>query len=171
MENSTETTFWKGSPSQWLNIGHFAAALLLAAGIAIGAVLSVFPPAFIGLIIPLVWIVWRYLVVRCQVFELTNERLRVSTGVINQHIDEVELYRVKDILVVRKWWMRITGLGTIHLDTSDRSMPQIDIPAISDSLELRESLRKKVEAMRDKKRVREMDFDETADGGDFGEMV
>jgi uncharacterized membrane protein YdbT with pleckstrin-like domain len=165
MEENTETTFWKGSPSQWLNIGHFAAALLLATGITIGGVF--FPPALIALIIPLIWIVWRYLVVRTQVFEMTNERLRVTKGIINQEIDEVELYRVKDILVVRKWWMRMTGLGTIHLDTSDRSMPQIDIHAIHDSLELRESLRKKVEAMRDKKRVREMDFDETAaeDGG------
>lgn len=169
MEENTETTFWKGSPSQWLNIGHFGAALLLAAGISIGGVF--FPPAFIGLIIPLGWIIWRYLVVRCQTFELTNERLRVSNGVINQEIDEVELYRVKDILVVRKWWMRITGLGTIHLDTSDRSMPKIDIHAIKDALELRESLRKKVEAMRDKKRVREMDFDETAEDGGFEEIV
>jgi len=155
-----EMTFWKGSPSQWLNIGHFGAALLLAVGIVIGGVF--FPPAFIALVFPLGWIVWRYLVVRTQTFELTNERLRISKGVINQEIDEVELYRVKDILVVRKWWMRMTGLGTIHLDTSDRSMQQIDIPAIRDSLELRESLRKKVEAMRDRKRVREMDFDETA---------
>jgi uncharacterized membrane protein YdbT with pleckstrin-like domain len=129
-----------------------------------------FPPAFIGLIFPLGWILWRYLVVRTQTFELTNERLRISKGVINQEIDEVELYRVKDILVVRKWWMRMTGLGTIHLDTSDRSMPQIDIHAIQDSLELRESLRKKVEAMRDKKRVREMDFDETANQGGLDEM-
>jgi uncharacterized membrane protein YdbT with pleckstrin-like domain len=160
-----ETTFWKGSPSQWLNIGHFAAALLLGVVISVGGVF--FPPAFIALILPMSWIVWRYLVVRTQTFELTNERLRVSNGVINQEIDEVELYRVKDILVVRKWWMRMTGLGTIHLDTSDRSMPQIDIHAIKDSLELRESLRKRVEAMRDRKRVREMDFDETAeeDGG------
>jgi uncharacterized membrane protein YdbT with pleckstrin-like domain len=165
MESSTETTFWKGSPSQWLNIGHFAAALLVAVGIVIVGVL--FQPAFIALIFPLGWIASRYLVVRTQTFELTNERLRISKGVINQEIDEVELYRVKDILVVRKWWMRMTDLGTIHLDTSDRSMPQIDIHAIKDSLELRESLRKKVEAMRDKKRVREMDFDETAaeDGG------
>ena len=169
MESSTETTFWKGSPSQWLNIGHFSAALLVAVCIVIVGVL--FSPAFIALIIPLIWIVWCYLVVRCQTFELTNERLRVSNGVINQHIDEVELYRVKDILVVRKWWMRLIGLGTIHLETSDRSMPQIDIPAIKDSLELRESLRKKVEAMRDKKRVREMDFDETANEGGPEEMV
>jgi uncharacterized membrane protein YdbT with pleckstrin-like domain len=163
-----ETTFWKGSPSQWLNIGHFGAAILLAVGIVIGGVF--FSPAFIGLIFPLGWILWRYLVVRTQTFELTNERLRISKGVINQEIDEVELYRVKDILVVRKWWMRMTGLGTIHLDTSDRSMPQIDIHAIQDSLELRESLRKKVEAMRDKKRVREMDFDETASQGGLDEM-
>lgn len=169
MEGSAETTFWKGSPSQWLNIGHFAAALLLAVGIAI--VGESFSPAFIVLIFPLGWIAWRYLVVRTQTFELTNERLRISKGVINQEIDEVELYRVKDILVVRKWWMRMTGLGTIHLDTSDRSMPQIDIPAIKNSLELRESLRKKVEAMRDKKRVREMDFDETANEGGPEEMV
>ena len=160
MEETSETTIWKGSPSQWLNIGHFGAALLLAAGIAVGG--AFFPPVFIALILPLGWVVWRYLVVRTQTFELTNERLRVSEGVINQEIDEVELYRVKDILVVRKWWMRLTGLGTIHLDTSDRSLPSIDIPAIRDSLEFRESLRKKVEAMRDRKRVREMDFDETA---------
>jgi uncharacterized membrane protein YdbT with pleckstrin-like domain len=169
MEASTETTFWKSSPSQWLNIGHFAAAILLAVGISIGGVF--FPPAFIGLFIPLAWIVWRFLVVRCQVFELTNERLRVSKGVINQQIDEVELYRVKDILVVRIWWMRMTGLGTVHLQTSDRSMPEIDIPAIRDCLGLREALRKKVEAMRDKKRVREMDFDETSDNGGLGEIV
>ena len=174
MEENTETTFWKGSPSQWLNIGHFGAALLLATGIIIGGVLSavLLPFALIALIIPLIWIVWRYLVVRTQVFEMTNERLRVSKGIINQEIDEVELYRVKDILVVRKWWMRMTGLGTIHLETSDRSMPLIDIHAIKDSLELRESLRKKVEAMRDKKRVREMDFDETAaESGGSEEMV
>jgi uncharacterized membrane protein YdbT with pleckstrin-like domain len=168
MEENTETSFWKGSPSQWLNIGHFAAALLLAVVISIGGVF--FPPAFIALIFPLGWIAWRYLVVRTQTFELTNERLRISEGVINQQIDEVELYRVKDILVVRKWWMRMTGLGTIHLDTSDRSMPQIDIHAIHDSLDLREALRKKVEAMRDKKRVREMDFDETANQGGSDEI-
>ena len=169
MEANTETTFWKGSPSQWLNIGHFAAALLLAVGISILGV--AFPPALIALIIPLIWIVWRYLMVRTQTFEMTNERLRISKGVINQEIDEVELYRVKDILLVRKWWMRMTGLGTIRLETSDRSLPHIEIHAIHDSMELRESLRKKVEAMRDKKRVREMDFDETAAEGGGSEDI
>ncbi len=82
----------------------------------------------------------------------------------------MELYRLKDILVVRKWWMRVTGLGTIHLQTSDRSMPKIDIHTIRDCFGLREVLRKKVEAMRDKKRFREMDFAEASGGGDFADM-
>ncbi|MEK6231918.1 MAG: PH domain-containing protein [Luteolibacter sp.] len=159
-----ETTFWKGSPSQWLNIGPFSVAILLAAGITVGGVF--FAPAFIALIIPAAYALWRYLTVRCQTFEVTTERLRITKGVINQNIDEVELYRVKDMVVERKWWMRLTGLGNVHLQTSDRSLPHVDIPAITDCIGLREELRKLVEAMRDKKRVREMDFDET--GGENG---
>lgn len=164
-----ETTFWKGSPSQWLNIGPFTVALLLAAGIAVGGMF--FPPAWIALVIPFFYALWSYLTVRCQTFELTTERLRITKGIINQNIDEVELYRVKDIVVDRKWWMRLTGLGSIHLETSDRSLPHVDIPAISDCIGLREALRKKVEAMRDKKRVREMDFDETGDTEGFEDIA
>ena len=89
-----ENTLWKGSSSQWLNLGPFAAALLAAAGILVGSLF--FPPAAIALVLPVSHIVWRYLVVRTQVFELTSERLRLTRGVINQKIDEIELYRVKD---------------------------------------------------------------------------
>ncbi len=168
MDDESETTFWKGSPSQWLNTGPFSVAILLAAGIIVGGIF--FPPAFIGLVIPVFYMLWSYLTVRCQTFELTTERLRITKGVINQNIDEVELYRVKDIVVDRKWWMRLTGLGNVHLETSDRSLPHLDIPAIRDCIGLREALRKKVEAMRDKKRVREMDFDETGDTEGFEDM-
>lgn len=162
---SDENTLWKGSPSQWLNIGPFTAAVLLSVGIIIGGMF--FPPAWAGLALPLGYLLWKYLVVRTQVFELTTERLRITRGVINQHVDEIELYRVKDTLMVRTWWMRLTGLASIQLETSDRSMPQLVIPAIQGGSEMRELLRKQVEAQRDKKRVREMDFDETA-GGDLG---
>lgn len=158
-----EIQLWKGSPSQWLNIGPFSLAIAISVGICIGGLF--FPPAFAALILPLAWAVWRYLVVRCQTFELTTERLRLTAGVINQHIDEIELYRVKDSLMTRPWWMRITGLATIELQTSDRSLPTVLIPAIHSGVEVREQLRKQVELIREKKRVREMDFDEA--GGDM----
>ena len=159
---SDENTLWKGSPSQWLNIGPFSAALVLCIAILVGG--AFFPPVLAGLILPLGYMTWKYLVVRTQVFELTSERLRITRGVINQQVDEIELYRVKDTLMVRTWWMRLTGLASIEMQTSDRSMPQLVIPAIRGGMEMRELLRKQVEAQRDKKRVREMDFDETVGG-------
>ncbi len=161
---SDETSLWKGSPSQWLNLGPFTAGLILLIGI--GAAGFFFLPAWLGVVLPLGYMVWRFLVVRCQVFELTTQRIRITNGVINQHIDEIELYRVKDTLMVRTWWMRLTGLASISLQTSDRSLPQLMIPAISHGAELREQLRKQVEIQRDSKRVREMDFGENLAGGD-----
>ena len=158
---SEENSLWKGSPSQWLNLGPFTAAILLAVGIIVGGVF--FPPVLAALVLPLVYAVWKYLVVKMEVFELTNERLRITRGVINQKIDEIELYRVKDTVMTRIWWMRLANLASIHLETSDRTMPKLVIPAIPGGHEMRELLRKQVEAQRDKKRVREMDFDDAGD--------
>ncbi len=155
-----EITLWKGSPSQWLNLWPFTIALLVIAGISIFAI--GFPPVLIALILPLGLMVWKYLTVRTQVFELTSQRLRTTHGIINQVIGEIELYRVKDIQMRRTWWMRLTGLASISLETSDRGLPSLAIPAVHSGMELRELLRKQVELLRDQKRVREMDFDETS---------
>jgi membrane protein YdbS with pleckstrin-like domain len=159
MDDEIETALWKGSPSQWMNTGSFSLALLLSAGIVAGGIF--FPPAFAVLIIPVIWIIWRYLVIRCEVYELSCQRLRINKGVLNQTSDEIELYRVKDVILERKWWMRLTGLGSLHLETSDRSLPDVTIPAVRDADNLRETLRREVEIIRVKKRVREMDFDDT----------
>lgn len=158
-----ETSFWKGSPSQWLNIWHFTGALVVAVGILIGGLLT-FPPATVGVVLPLGYLIWKYLTVRTQVYELTSERLRVTRGVINQTVDEIELYRIKDTQMVRTWWMRLTGLASIVLDTSDRGTPNLTIPAVRGGVDLREKLRRQVELIRDQKRVREVDFDD--DHGD-----
>ncbi len=161
-----ENSLWKGSPSQWLNLGPLCLALVMVAGIVVGGMF--FPPAWIALPLPVIYLIWKLLTVRSQVFELTSERLRVTKGIINQKIDEIELYRVKDSLMERPWWMRLTGLASIVLETSDRSIPRLVIPAIHGGVELRELLRTHVELQRDRKRVRETDFDEMG-GGDHGD--
>ena len=153
-----ETTLWQGSPSQWLNLGHYLFALLLTAGAITGGLF--FPPAFALIAVPFFYVGWRFLVVRSTRFELTTERLRLTRGVFNQKIDEIELYRVKDISMIRPLWMRLTGLASVILETSDRSQPTLVLPAISNGVDLRENLRRQVEAIRDRKRVRELDMDE-----------
>lgn len=163
---SEETSLWKGSPSQWLNLGKHTVAIIAVVAIVTGGVFAgpLMPMVLIVLLLPLLWALWNYLKVRCQGYELTSERLKITQGVINQHLDEVELYRVKDVVMVRPWWMRITGLASLILETSDRSLPQLTIPAVKDGVELREQLRKQVEIQRDRKRVRETDFEDMGGG-------
>jgi uncharacterized membrane protein YdbT with pleckstrin-like domain len=157
-----ETSIWKGRSSQWLNAGNFAvAALVLAAVIAGGCF---FPWVFLAAVLPLAHAAWKFLGLHTTIYELTSERLRTTSGIINQTVDEIELYRVKDSVTLRPWWMRLTGLATIELETSDRSKPGFVIPAVRDGVALREDLRRHVEIQRDHKRVREMDLDEAGGG-------
>ena len=156
-----EEHLWKSASSQWLNAWHFLWVAVATLGILFAAFW--FIPLYAVTPIPVLWAIWRYLVVRTRVYELTSERLRITSGVFNQTVDEVELYRVKDTLMVRPWWMRLIGLTTVQLETSDRSLPKVTIAALPKGAEFREILRQQVELQRDKKRVRELDFDESGD--------
>jgi len=162
----SEEILWKGSPSQVLNLGRYVIALALALGIAFGGLF--FPPAWIALVLPLGWALWIFVETRATRHELTTERIRLCAGVFNQQMDDVELYRVKDTSMERPFWYRVFGLSTLIIETSDRSQPRIEIKAVHHGDELRETLRKQVEFWRDKKRVREVDFDDgmVADAGD-----
>ena len=160
----SEEILWKGQPSQILNIWKFFFALLLAVVIGAAAVFFSLPSLWFALAIPLGWALWTYLTIRCRVYELTSERIRLYNGVLNQRIDEVELYRVKDTVVERPFGLRILGLSSVILDTSDRSHPVVELEAVRGAIDLRNTLRKRVEYWRDRKRVREVDFEE---GGDM----
>jgi uncharacterized membrane protein YdbT with pleckstrin-like domain len=169
MSENAESTVWKGGPSQVLNLPIFAACLLLAgACVVAGSNLSGY--ISLGAIPIILFALWKWLVVRCQTYEITTQRLRIYEGVLNQDIDEIELYRVKDTRILRPFVLRFFGLSNLHLETSDRTHPKPILAAIKDAAGVREQLRKHVEKLRDEKRVREMDFDATGDS-EFGDEV
>lgn len=161
-----ENVVWKGQSNQLINFWPFLICLIVIM-LLIWASLG-FSNIYLALVIiaPLAYAFWVWLSTRCRVYELTNERMRVYTGVLNQEIDEVELYRVKDTKILRPIWLRIFGLSTVILDTSDRALPKLELKAVRHGAKIREDIRKYVEILRDKKRVREVDFE----GGDDGEM-
>ena len=164
---SDETVIWKDRPSQLLNAVPISICVLLDLGLIAGSFAA--PFLLLLTIFPLVYLVWTYLKVHCRVFELTSERLRLYEGVLNQEIDEIELYRVKDTTITRPFLQRIFGLSTITLKTSDRTHPEVIIPAIKEGMEVREKIRSHVETVRESKRVREVDYDST--DHDFGDEI
>ena len=89
---------------------------------------------------------------------LTQEKLTIDTGFISRKEDEIRLYRILDITLQRPLSQRIWGLGTIHLNTADKSSPEIDIKRIKRAKEIKEMLSDMVEKERDEKRISAREF-------------
>lgn len=111
--------------------------------------------AGVGLLI----VAWKWLANLATTYELTDDRLILHKGIFAKSIDEIELYRVKDIridfTIVNEW----AGIGTISITSSDettRDGPLV-IRDVEDARARREKLRLLVDAARQKRRVREID--------------
>ena len=100
-----------------------------------------------------------YLKTRFTVYEVTDQRIKLKTGILNQEIDECELYRVRDYKVVKPFFQRIFGLGRIELITSDRSNSGINLNGIKDPENLYNLIRYNVENIRKKTGTREIDVE------------
>ncbi len=79
------------------------------------------------------------------VYDLSEDRLFVTTGILNKREDEVRLYRVVDTTLTRSLWQRIIGTGTIHLDTADKTMKNFDITNVKNANDVKEELAQLVE--------------------------
>jgi uncharacterized membrane protein YdbT with pleckstrin-like domain len=88
---------------------------------------------------------------------VTNQRLRVRSGVLSRLTSELELYRVKDLTLLEPFLYRLLRLSSIQLHTSDRSNPLVVIRAVRQGDALREQLRTCVERQRKLHGVRELD--------------
>ena len=100
-----------------------------------------------------------YLKTRFTVYEVTDQRIKLKTGILSQEIDECELYRVRDYKIVKPFFQRIFGLGKIELVTSDRSNSNINLNGIKDPEDLYNLIRDNVEIIRRKTGTRELDVE------------
>lgn len=100
------------------------------------------------------------------VYGLTEDRLFIKSGMLNIHEGEVRLYRILDLSLRRSFWQRIVGLGTIHVDSSDKTMKCFDIQNIKGCEEVKEQLSELVEKERDNKRVSSREFIGGCEGHD-----
>lgn len=134
------TIIWQGRPSQVLNANVY----LLC---ALGALL----------VVPLLIAAWRWLSLRSVSYQATKETLTIRKGLLNRTVEQVELFRVKDLSLSKPLWQRLLGMGTIELLTSDQTAPVVHLEAIATSDQVLELLRATVLHERQTKGVREID--------------
>ena len=97
-------------------------------------------------------------------YELTANRLVLRKGIFVKSVDEVELYRVKDVRLDFTLINQMAGIGTITIDSSDETTREAPLvmPHIANAAARRENLRSLVDVARQKRRVREFDFNGNA---------
>lgn len=83
-----------------------------------------------------------------------KKRFQYSFGILSRRFHEVELYRIKDVVLDQPFLLRLFGLSNILVVGFDVVKPIVKIQAVRDGEKVREAFRTLVEARRDAKSVR-----------------
>jgi uncharacterized membrane protein YdbT with pleckstrin-like domain len=105
-------------------------------------------------------VAFKWLDVMGTLYQLTPERLIVRNGIFMKSIDEIELYRVKDIRMDFSLLNQMAGIGNICLISSDETTRTGELVLRNGprAQARREELRRLVDAARRQRGVREMDM-------------
>ena len=134
--------------------------------VPIGILLTAVAPAEIGrwpmilTVVALLIVLWKWFENMAARYDICRDRLVVREGIFIKSLDEVELYRVKDVRLDFSLINQMAGIGTITVTSSDettRGAPLV-LRHVERAAHRREELRRLVEAARQKRRVREIDM-------------
>lgn len=87
-------------------------------------------------------------------YALSDDRLFLETGLLNTRFEEILLYRVRDISLSISLGQRIFGVGTITIQSSDKTLPSLQLINIRDPHDTKELIHRTVEQMKLSRRVR-----------------
>ena len=110
----------------------------------------------VGLVIILV----KWIANLAVTYELTEDRLILHKGILAKSLDEIELYRVKDVRIDFTVINQLADIGTITITSSDettRAAPLV-IADVNHARARREKLRELINAARRSRGVREIDM-------------
>jgi uncharacterized membrane protein YdbT with pleckstrin-like domain len=108
----------------------------------------------------LVFVLVKWLANLATTYEVTSDRLILHKGILAKSIDEIELYRVKDVRIDFTIVNQIADIGTITITSSDETtrVAPLVIRDVDHARARRESLRDLVNAARRERGVREIDM-------------
>lgn len=100
-------------------------------------------------------------------YSLSEDRLFVDKGLIRLQSDEILLYRVRDLSVSQTLGQRIFRVGSIIVQSSDKTSPVLEIRNVKTPFDVKELLHQHVEKMKLERRMRVGEILE--DGHDYAE--
>jgi membrane protein YdbS with pleckstrin-like domain len=153
-----ETELFQGSPSFTpVYLLGFGYGILLLLGIYVGLIWKDGLPWIIlaTLLIAALHLGIRFLEIRSVKYFISTSRIKITSGILDRHVKEIELYRIQDTSAFQSFFSRILGKGSLFIVSGDKSEPRIEIKSVPNHEELREKLRNAVLSARQKTKVRE----------------
>lgn len=99
-------------------------------------------------------------------YAVSEDRLFRETGFLNRKYEEILLYRVRDITMSRSFGQMILGVGTITINSSDKSASKLEIINVKAPKEVKELIHELVEESKARRRFRFGEFEAVGDEGD-----
>ncbi|MCR4775653.1 MAG: PH domain-containing protein [Saccharofermentans sp.] len=87
------------------------------------------------------------------IYSFSKNKFYMKTGVFNVKSEEILLYRILDLTFKQTLGQKIFGVGSIILNTADKTTPVLEIKNIKTPDRVRKALSNLVEQRRDEKRV------------------
>ena len=91
-------------------------------------------------------------------YEITADRLIKRSGFFKTVTEELLIYRIMDIRLVRGFGQKLFGVGTVTLISTDKTTPSVDLKNIKRSDDVRRFLSKQIEDQRVEKGVSKNEF-------------
>ena len=87
-------------------------------------------------------------------YSMSEDRLFLEKGLFSIRQEEILLYRVRDISLKITLGQRIFGVGSVLIQSSDKSMPLLELKNIRQPREVKELIHRQVEEMKLSRRMR-----------------
>ena len=87
-------------------------------------------------------------------YQMSEDRLFLSTGFFTVKDEEILLYRVRAISLTMTLWQRIFGVGTVTIISSDKTLPTLVLKNIKQPRMIKERIHRQVEEMKIRRRMR-----------------
>ena len=102
-------------------------------------------------------------------YSMSDDRIFCEKGLLNMKFEEILLYRVRDISMKITLGQRIFGVGSILLQSSDKTAPVLEIKNVKNPRQVKEMIHQQVEQVKEQRRMRfgEVLEDPTDDMPDF----
>jgi membrane protein YdbS with pleckstrin-like domain len=95
---------------------------------------------------------------KSSLYRLTNQRLLVRQGILATEVNELELYRIKDVTVDQDFLGRILDYGTVVVISADSSTPRLELAGVARPIEIKETLRTQFRAARRREGMHPTEF-------------